>query len=98
MKAIRIFENRFNFIPLAALSFSVVGTILVACHVLIAGVAVAAVGLACGIVTRVFEKRYGLCEILAYWAFVLGIVLMIVCVLGFAGYTVLDLVNSKDVG
>lgn len=93
-----IFKNRMNFIPLAALICSVIGVALVAFHILIPGAAVVSAGLILGIVTRAIEKKRDLCEALAYWAFALGIVLFIIALLGFAGYTVWDFVNSKDIG
>ena len=85
-----------DLIPAVTLLMSVVGTILVACHVLSAGMVFAAIGLAGSIYTRVAEKKLGLNEVLAYWAEMLGIVLFIVCCFGFLGYSVWDYVASKD--
>lgn len=93
-----IFKNRLNLIPVAALLCSVAGAVLIACHILIPGIVVAAVGLVFGIVTRAIEKKCALYEALAYWAFVLSIVLFIISGIGFAGYTVWDYVNSRDIG
>ncbi len=85
-----------DLIPALTLLMSAVGTVLVACHVLVVGLIFAAIGLAGGIYTRVAEKKLGMNEVLAYWAEMLGIVLFIVCCMGFAGYSVLDYVTSKD--
>ena len=85
-----------DLIPAVTLLMSAIGTILVACHVLIVGIVFAALGLAGSIYTRIAEKKLGMNEVLAYWAEMLGIVLFIVCCLGFLGYSVWDYVASKD--
>lgn len=88
----------YDLFPAATLLFAAVGLILVSCHVLIAGMVLSGIGFVGGIVTRVTERKFALNERLAYWAETLGIVLFVVCCLGFAGYTVWDLVAAKDVG
>lgn len=87
-----------DLLSVTTLLISVLGVILVACHILIAGLVISSIGLICSIITRIYEKKLSLNERLAYWAEMLGIVLFIVCCFGFAGYTVWDIVNSKDVG
>ncbi len=91
-------KNKYNFIPVSVLSVSVIGAVLVACHVLLPGLILAAVGLAGGIVAKVLERRLNMRELLVFLAFIIGIVLFVASVAGFAAYTVLDYVNLKDIG
>ena len=91
-------KNKYNFIPVSVLSVSVIGAVLVACHVLLPGPILAAVGLAGGIVAKVLERRLNMRELLVFLAFIIGIVLFVASVAGFAAYTVLDYVNLKDIG
>lgn len=87
-----------DLIPAFSLLLSVVGAILVACHLLIPGLVVSSLGLIAAIFTWITEKKFGMNPCLSYWAEMLGIVLFIISCLGFAGYTVWDYVKMKDVG
>ncbi len=91
-------KNKYNIIPIASLSVSVVGVVLVACHVLLPGLILAIIGFGGGIAAKVLERKLALIELLAFLALVIGILLLVVSVAGFAAYTVLDYVNLKDIG
>lgn len=90
--------NYYNLIPIAALVLDLAGIILIACHVLVPGLVVAVLGLACGIATKVLEKKKELNERLAYWSFVLSFVCLFIAAVGFAGYTVLDMILERELG
>ena len=90
--------NKYDLIPVSALVLNVVGALLIGLHVLIPGLIIAILGLAAGITTRVLEKKLGMTEIIAYWAFVLSIILTVLSLLGFAGYTLWDYIFAKQIG
>lgn len=90
--------NKFDLIPLSAILLNVVGALLVGLHVLVPGLIISVIGLAAGITTRVLEKKLGMTEIIAYWAFVISIILTVLSLLGFAGYTLWDYIFAKQIG
>ncbi len=91
-------KNKYVLIPVASLFLSVVGPILVACHVLLPGIIISVFGLIGGVVVKALERRLTLPELLAFIAFIVGILLFVISIVGFTAYTVLDYVNIKDIG
>lgn len=91
-------KNKYNLLPIASLTFSVVGAVLVACHVLLPGIIIAAIGFAGGVVVKALERRLTIAEILSFLALIIGIFLLVLSITGFAAYTVLDYINLKDIG
>lgn len=96
MNQTKLFENKYNFIPLAALVFSFAGVVVTAFNILVVGIILSAIGLAVGIATKILEKKVNLNERLAYWGFTLSIILFVVSALAFAGYSVYNYVWDKN--
>ena len=91
-------SNKFDLISIVSMAVTVLGAILVASHVLIAGLVVAGVGMLAAIVGYILKGKLNMNVNWAYIALTVTIILFIFTAIGFAGYTTWDIYKAHDFG
>lgn len=89
--------RKVDYFPLCAAIVSLVGGVLVACHLQLAGIIIAICGLIAAIVLYCLKGRLGLNIFIAYWSLVACVAFVFLSLLGFTGYTVWDIYKQHDV-
>ncbi|MBO4990115.1 MAG: hypothetical protein J6D37_07275 [Clostridia bacterium] len=89
--------NAIDFLPLGIVLLGLIGGILVAAHVQLAGLIIAIVALAAEITVYCLKGKLKLNVYVAYWSLVACAGIFLLSLLGFAGYTVWDIYSEHDV-
>lgn len=87
-----------NYITFAFVLIELIGILLICLRVGIVGLSLCAVGLLGGIAAYALRKKFGLDEVLAYTVFTACVILFVVGAALFGVFTILDIVNAKDIG
>lgn len=87
-----------NFVLFAFVLLELVGILLICLRIGIVGLSLCSVGLICSIVCYAMKKKFGFDEVLAYAVFTACVILFVIGAALFGVFTIVDLVNSKDIG
>lgn len=91
-------KNKYNFLPIVSLILSLIGAVLVACHILLPGIILAGIGFVGSIIIRMLKNKLNISELLCFLSLIISAFLLIASAVGFTAYSVWDYVSSKDIG